>query len=172
VLSLCEIVSSYSQGQRWSVYCFTLFSLILCLRFCFICINHPSHTRRPLSQSYFTTGGLWPISWSWRHIPWNSRAAIFFQLHTYGYCPCVTSSLMSGWVCRLRSLLALASAVILRSESRGTHDHVLLSQIRDSPQPGEPGHHIYIPYGQSGPAIPPGTRVLKSFEVLSQKHFI
>jgi hypothetical protein len=29
-------------------------------------------------------------------------------------------------------LLALASAVILRSESRGTHDHVLFSQIRDS----------------------------------------
>jgi hypothetical protein len=30
-------------------------------------------------------------------------------------------------------LLVLASAVILRSESRGTHDHILLSQIRDSP---------------------------------------
>jgi hypothetical protein len=30
-------------------------------------------------------------------------------------------------------LLALASAVILRSDSRGTHDHTLLSQIKDSP---------------------------------------
>jgi hypothetical protein len=30
-------------------------------------------------------------------------------------------------------LLALASAVILGSESRGTHDHILLSQIRDFP---------------------------------------
>jgi hypothetical protein len=30
-------------------------------------------------------------------------------------------------------LLGLASAVILRSECRGTHDHILLSQIRDSP---------------------------------------
>jgi hypothetical protein len=30
-------------------------------------------------------------------------------------------------------LLALARAVILGFESRGTHDHVLLSQIRDSP---------------------------------------
>jgi hypothetical protein len=36
-------------------------------------------------------------------------------------------------VCRLQLLLSLASAVILRSESRGTHDHILLSQIRDSP---------------------------------------
>jgi hypothetical protein len=30
-------------------------------------------------------------------------------------------------------LLALASAVILRSESRWTRDHILLSQIRDFP---------------------------------------
>jgi hypothetical protein len=30
-------------------------------------------------------------------------------------------------------MLAFANVVILRSESRGTHDHVLLSQIRDSP---------------------------------------
>jgi hypothetical protein len=30
-------------------------------------------------------------------------------------------------------LLALASAVILRYDSRRTHDHILLSQIRDSP---------------------------------------
>jgi hypothetical protein len=31
-------------------------------------------------------------------------------------------------------LLGLASAVILRSESRGTYYHILLSQIRDSPK--------------------------------------
>jgi hypothetical protein len=41
--------------------------------------------------------------------------------------------LTRGWVCRLQLLLVLASAVILRSDSRGTHDHILLSQIRDSP---------------------------------------
>jgi hypothetical protein len=35
----------------------------------------------------------------------------------------------------LEVLLALASAVILRSESRGNHNHILLSQIRDSPNP-------------------------------------
>jgi hypothetical protein len=39
---------------------------------------------------------------------------------------------MRGWVYRLKLLLVLPSAVILRSESRGTHDHILLSQIRDS----------------------------------------
>jgi hypothetical protein len=30
-------------------------------------------------------------------------------------------------------LVVLARVVILRSESRETHDHILLSQIRDSP---------------------------------------
>jgi hypothetical protein len=33
----------------------------------------------------------------------------------------------------LQLLLVLASAVILGSESRGTYDHILLSQIRDFP---------------------------------------
>jgi hypothetical protein len=40
---------------------------------------------------------------------------------------------MRGRVCRLQLLLVLASAVILKSESRGTHDHILPSQIQDSP---------------------------------------
>jgi hypothetical protein len=40
---------------------------------------------------------------------------------------------MTGRICRLQLLLVLASAVILGSLSRGTHDHILLSQNRDSP---------------------------------------
>jgi hypothetical protein len=56
-----------------------------------------------------------------------------FQLNTCGYSTYVTSSLTRGWVSHLQLLLVLASAVILRSESCGTHDHILLSQIRDSP---------------------------------------
>jgi hypothetical protein len=55
----------------------------------------------------------------------------FFQLNTCGYNPYVTFSLMRGWVCRLQLLLPHASAVILRFGSPGTHDHILLSQIRD-----------------------------------------
>jgi hypothetical protein len=57
----------------------------------------------------------------------------FFQLNTCDYSPYVTSSLTRGWVCRLQLLLGHASAVILRFEPRGTHDHILLSQIRDCP---------------------------------------
>jgi hypothetical protein len=56
-----------------------------------------------------------------------------FQLNTCGYSPYVTSSLTRGWICHLQLLLVLASAVLLRSQSRGTHDHILLFQIRDSP---------------------------------------
>jgi hypothetical protein len=41
--------------------------------------------------------------------------------------------LTRGRVCRLQLLLVLAKAVFLGSESRGAHDHILLSKIRDSP---------------------------------------
>jgi hypothetical protein len=78
----------------------------------------------------------------------------FFQLNTYGYSPYVASCLTRGCVCSLQLLLVLASAVILRSDSRGTHDHILLSQIRGS-QPGGPGPRIYNPQEQDGPVTPP-----------------
>jgi hypothetical protein len=86
------------------------------------------------SQIYFTSGGLPPISSSWRQAPWDSPPVFFSsQLNTCLYSPYVTSSQTRGWVYSLQLLLTLASAVILRPESRGTHDHILLSQIRDSP---------------------------------------
>jgi hypothetical protein len=69
----------------------------------------------------------------------------FFQLNTCGHSPYVTCCLTRGCVCRLQLLLVLASAVTLRSESRGTHDHILLSQIPDFPNLGGPGLRIYIP---------------------------
>jgi hypothetical protein len=52
-------------------------------------------------------------------------------------------------------LLVLARAVILRIESRGAHDHILLDP-RFS-QPGGPGPRICIPQVQGSPVIPPGT---------------
>jgi hypothetical protein len=56
-----------------------------------------------------------------------------FHLNTCGRSPYVTSPLTRGWVCRLQLLLALTSAFFLRSEFLGAHDHILLSQIGDSP---------------------------------------
>jgi hypothetical protein len=55
---------------------------------------------------------------------------------------------MRGRICRSQLLLVLASAVVLGSESCGTHDHILLSQIRDSPNLE----------GQAPIFISPGTR--------------
>jgi hypothetical protein len=69
----------------------------------------------------------------------------FFQLSTCDHSPYVTSSLARGWVCRLQLLLTFASAVILRSESRGTHNHILLSQIRDSPPWRARSPYLYPP---------------------------
>jgi hypothetical protein len=81
-----------------------------------------------------------------------------FQLNTWGYSPYVTSFLTRGWVCRLQLLMGLASAVSLKSESRETRDHILLSQIRDSPKlDGQVPIFIYIPQEQSGPVIPSDT---------------
>jgi hypothetical protein len=96
-----------------------------------------SHPTEPIftvkSQSYFTTGCFPPISSSWRQAPWDPPLVFFFQLNTCGYSPYVTSSLTKGWVCRLELLLTLTSALILGYNSRGIHDLILLSQIRDSP---------------------------------------
>jgi hypothetical protein len=48
-----------------------------------------------------------------------------FHLIACGYSPYVTSSLTREWVYSLQLLLVLASAVIFRSESSGTHVHIL-----------------------------------------------
>jgi hypothetical protein len=42
-------------------------------------------------------------------------------------------SLTRGRLCHLQLLFVLASAVIVGFESRVTRDHILVSQIRDSP---------------------------------------
>jgi hypothetical protein len=114
------------------------------------------------SQSHFTTGGLPPISSSWRQAPWDSRQVIFCQLNTCSHSPYVTSSLTRGCGCSLQLLLVLASAVILRSESRGTHDHILLSQIRDSPNLE----------GQAPVFISPRNRVAQLYPQALGSHFV
>jgi hypothetical protein len=58
----------------------------------------------------------------------------FLLLRHLRVCWCGVLPLMRERVCHLQFLLFLASAVILGSESRGTHDHILLFQIRDSPK--------------------------------------
>jgi hypothetical protein len=76
------------------------------------------------------------------------------KINTCGHSPYVTSSLTRGWICRLQLLLVLASAVVLRYESRGTRGHILLFQVRDSFS--MEGVYPFFPvifksYAQSGP---------------------
>jgi hypothetical protein len=77
-------------------------------------------------QSYFTTGGLSPISSSLRRTPWDLAHILFSQLNTCGNSSYITSFLTRGWVCHLRFLLAIVSEFILGSESSGTRDHILV----------------------------------------------
>jgi hypothetical protein len=65
------------------------------------------------NQSYFTTGGLPPISSSWRQAPWGPRPEIFFQQISYDNSPYVTPSLtrrLSNLSCRRFSLYSLWTA--------------------------------------------------------------
>jgi hypothetical protein len=112
------------------------------------CIIFPFHcTKSSRHRLTFNTQLSWSESYSESDLLYDWRFTVnqflatsplrhttnnfIFQSNTCSYSPYVTSSLTRGWVCRLQLLLFLASAVILRS--RGTHDHILLSQIRDSP---------------------------------------
>jgi hypothetical protein len=77
------------------------------------------------------TGCLPPISSSWRQAPWDSRHSNFiFQVNTCCYSPYVTFWRQDGSV--IYNCCWSSSAQSLMSEPRGTHDHILLSQIRDS----------------------------------------
>jgi hypothetical protein len=63
--------------------------------------------------------------------PSGAYDQIFLTVRHLRVCWCGALSLTRGRVFRLQLLLALASTVILGPESRGTLDHILLSQIRD-----------------------------------------
>jgi hypothetical protein len=83
------------------------------------------------SQSYITTDGQ-SASLSWNKAPiWGLRPDFCYCQTVAGLFMWGALSLTRGRVCRLQLLLALASAVILGSESRGARDHILLPQIRD-----------------------------------------
>jgi hypothetical protein len=69
----------------------------------------------------------------WIKNPSVAHDQIFVTVRQLRVCSCGALSLTRGRVCCLQLLLALARAVILGSESRGTRNHILLSQIRDFP---------------------------------------
>jgi hypothetical protein len=107
-----------------------------------------------------------------------TNSNIVFHLNTCGYSPSVSSFLTRRLVCRWQLLLVLASAVIVRSESRGTHDYILLSQIRDSPNlEGQvpvfisPKNRVASPRHWVSFSLPPTTRraTVKVFDPASTR---
>jgi hypothetical protein len=65
--------------------------------------------------------------------PFGAYDQIFVTVRHFWVCSCGAPSLTRWRVCHLQLLLALASAVIFGSESRGTPNHVLLSQFLEFP---------------------------------------
>jgi hypothetical protein len=55
---------------------------------------------------------------------WLTTGSFLLQLNICFHSPYITSSLTRGWVCNIQLLLALASALILKSDSRRTRDHM------------------------------------------------
>jgi hypothetical protein len=73
------------------------------------------------------------VSKSWCQAPSGDHDQTFITVERYGVVFCEAPFLTRGRVCLFYMLLALASAVFLRSESLWTSDRILLSQIRDFP---------------------------------------
>jgi hypothetical protein len=85
---------------------------------------------RSQSQSYERPAWL-----GVRH-PFGAHTHIFITARQLRVCWCGAPSPKRGRVCSLYLLLVLASVVTLESESRRTHDHIPLSQTRDSANHG------------------------------------
>jgi hypothetical protein len=73
------------------------------------------------------------VSKSWCRAPSGAHDQIFIAVWQLRSCFCGAPCLTRRRVYLLYMLLALASAVFLGSGSLGTDDHILLSQIWDSP---------------------------------------
>jgi hypothetical protein len=84
------------------------------------------------SRSHIATDGQ-SVSKSWCRAPSGAPDQIYITIWQLRSCFCGAPSLTRGRVCLLYMLLTLASAVFLGSESLGTRDRILLSQIWDFP---------------------------------------
>jgi hypothetical protein len=109
------------------------------------------YDRQSVGQSVLVSGAhLGPAT--------NFSLSVKFPSDSCRFVIFVEHSLTRGRVCNLlyNCFWALPEQVTLRSKSRRTHGHILMSRQR-LPQPGGPGPCIYILQEQCDPVIPPGT---------------
>jgi hypothetical protein len=94
------------------------------------CSNHPGWCSTLSLSLMLQLMVSWPVCLGIKH-PSGAYDQIFItdrQLRVW-----CGHSMTRGRVCRLQLLLALTSALIIGSKSRGTRNHILLSQIQDFP---------------------------------------
>jgi hypothetical protein len=115
---------------------------------------------RPVNSQSYIAADSQSVCLSWCQAPiWDQRTIfplssliIFRQLRV---CWCGAASLTRSRVCSFQILLDIANAAFLRSESHGTHEHILLSLFLRLPHPGGQGSCIYFPQEQGSPVIHP-----------------
>jgi hypothetical protein len=107
-------------------------------------------TLQSQSQSYFTIGGLPPVSSFWWQAPWDSRSVIFLQLNS-----CGCNILSNERVC-LSFTTAAGPRQRSHSQVRVPRKSWLYFTVWDPrlPEPVGPGSRIYIAQEQGGPVIP------------------
>jgi hypothetical protein len=120
-----------------------------------VCLSRKHRVRVRVSQNYFTTGGLPPISSSWRQAPWDSRSEVLFSNWTLVvmvlmqhplwredryvvYYGCWSSLAQLFWGLSLAGLMT--KFYCLRFETPPTCSRIFISQE------------------QGGPVVLPGTR--------------
>jgi hypothetical protein len=105
-----------------------------------VLFTSPPTTHRTTVESLFAESSLmlWPttvhrlLCLIIKHQS-EAYAQIFITVRQLRVCLRGALSLTRGRACRLQLLPAIASAVILESESQEIRDHILLSQIQDFP---------------------------------------
>jgi hypothetical protein len=75
----------------------------------------------------------------------------YFFFWQFRVCWCGTPSLTRSRVCSFQFLLGIASAAFLRSESHGTHEHILFSLFLRLPPPGGARSCFYSPQEEGSP---------------------
>jgi hypothetical protein len=92
----------------------------------------PNWTELNWTQRHIATDGQ-SVCKSWCRAPSGPHGQVFITVWELRSCFCGAPSLTRRRICLLHMFLALDSAVFVWTESRGTRDHIVLTQIWNFP---------------------------------------